>query len=83
MPGSHQEQMPQIPSEGMMMPAAGSAKIQMRETLVKEDTLFHAEMITTITKLLFEKRRLGIAVLSDKFMRLELTTPKDTQDKIN
>ena len=73
----------QMQQEAMIAPVSGTTKIQVREPPVKEDTLFNAEVITIITKLLHDKHKLGIAIISDKFLRLEQTTPKEIQEKIN
>jgi hypothetical protein len=71
--------MQQAPPESM----PGTTKIQMKEPPVKEDTVFNADLITIITKLLHEKKRLGVATWSDKYMKLEFYTPREYQEKIS
>lgn len=59
------------------------APVKLQASPVREDVVFSVDVVTTITKLLYERGRLGIAAISDKFLRLEQATPKEIQEKIN
>jgi hypothetical protein len=50
---------------------------------MREDVTFNMDMITTLTKILQEKKKLGILSITDKSIKLDNNTPKHLQDKIN
>lgn len=60
-----------------------SAMPSQKPPVMKEDVVFNMDMITTLTKILHEKKKLGILNISDKTLKLDSTTPKHLQDKIN
>ncbi len=51
--------------------------------VMREDVTFNMDMITTLTKILQEKKKLGILSITDKTIKLDNNTPKHLQDKIN
>lgn len=60
-----------------------NAMPSQKPLVMKEDVTLNMDMITIITKILYEKKKLGILIITDKYLKLDSMTPKHLRDKIN